>query len=198
MLERIKSCLTESIQIQIAAAEILPESIAQAAAAIVQSLLNGNKILCCGNGLSAASAQYFSTRLIHHETERPSLPAFALTTDSIALTAIINDNLSDEIYAKQVRAFGHAGDILLVIATRGSHPSLIKAVETAVTRDITIIALSGENDGELAGLMGSQDVEIRIPSQNSAHIQVIQIMVLNCLSDLIDYRLFKSSESPGV
>lgn len=195
MLDRIKTCLTESIQTQIAAAEILPENIARAAAALVQSLLNGNKILCCGNGVSAASAQRFSAMLIHHcETERPSLPALSLTADTVTLTAIINDNLHDEIYAKQVRAFGHAGDILLVISERNTNPALIKAVEAAVTRDITIIALTGDDDGVLAGLLGPQDVEIRVPSQSSARIQEVHTVALNCLCDLVDYQLFKSQD----
>lgn len=105
MLERIKVCFTESIQTQIAAAEALPDAISRAAMTLVQSLLNGNKILCCGNGTSAANAQHFAASMINRfETERPSLPAIALNTDNVVLTAIANDRLHDEIYAKQVRA----------------------------------------------------------------------------------------------
>lgn len=192
MLERIKDYFTESIQTQIAAAELLPENIVRAASSMVQSLLNGNKILCCGKGASAASAQRFSSMLIHHcETERPSLPAISLTADSITLTAIIDDKLYDEIYAKQVRALGHAGDILLVIAARGNNPAIIKAVEAAVTRDITIIALTGDDGGVLAGLLGPLDVEIRVPSQSSAHIHEVHSLTINCLCELIDSDLFK-------
>lgn len=107
MLERIKVCFTESIQTQIAAAEALPDAISRAAMTLVQSLLNGNKILCCGNGTSAANAQHFVASMINRfETERPSLPAIALNTDNVVLTAIANDRLHDEIYAKQVRALG--------------------------------------------------------------------------------------------
>ena len=104
MLERIKVCFTESIQTQIAAAEALPDAISRRhdAGAV---LLNGNKILCCGNGTSAANAQHFAASMINRfETERPSLPAIALNTDNVVLTAIANDRLHDEIYAKQVRA----------------------------------------------------------------------------------------------
>ena len=116
MLERIKVCFTESIQTQIAAAEALPDAISRAAMTLVHSLLNGNKILCCGNGTSAANAQHFAANMINRfETERPSLPAIALNTDNVVLTAIANDRLHDEIYAKQVRALGHAGDVLLAI-----------------------------------------------------------------------------------
>lgn len=191
MLERIKGCFTESIQTQIAAAEALPDSISRAATTIVQSLLNGNKILTCGNGASAANAQHFAASLINrYETERPSLPAIALSADSITLTAISNDGIKDEVYAKQVRALGQAGDVLLAISSRGNSRDIIKAVEAAVTRDMTIIALTGCDGGELAGLLGQQDVEVRIPSHRGARIQEMHMLIVNCLCDLIDFTLF--------
>ena len=119
MLDRIKQCFTESIQTQIAAAEALPDAISRAAMMMVQSLLNGNKILCCGNGGSAATASRFATSMIHRfETERPSLPALALNTDNVVMTAIAANRQQDEIYAKQVRAIGQTGDVLLAISTR--------------------------------------------------------------------------------
>ncbi len=158
---------------------------------LVQSLLNGNKILCCGNGTSAANAQHFAASMINRfETERPSLPAIALNTDNVVLTAIANDRLHDEVYAKQVRALGHAGDVLLAISTRGNSRDIVKAVEAAVTRDMTIVALTGYDGGELAGLLGPQDVEIRIPSHRSARIQEMHMLTVNCLCNLIDNTLF--------
>ncbi|MEN0677551.1 DnaA initiator-associating protein DiaA [Plesiomonas shigelloides] len=191
MLEQIKACFTESIQTQIAAAEALPDAIARAALVMAQCLLNGNKILCCGNGASAANAQHFTACLVNrYETERPSLPAIALTADSIMLTAIGNDDLQTEIYSKQVRALGQNGDILLAISTKGNSKDIVKAVEAAVTRDMTIIALTGYDGGILAGLLGEQDVEIRIPSHRQSRIQEMHMLTLNCLSDLIDRTLF--------
>ena len=198
MLDRIKACFTESIQTQIAAAEALPDAISRAAMTLVQSLLNGNKILCCGNGTSAANAQHFAASMINRfETERPGLPAIALNTDNVVLTAIANDRLHDEIYAKQVRALGHAGDVLLAISTRGNSRDIVKAVEAAVTRDMTIVALTGYDGGELAGLLGQQDVEIRIPSHRSARIQEMHMLTVNCLCDLIDNTLFPHQDDYG-
>ncbi len=189
--DRIKVCFTESIQTQIAAAEALPDAISRAAMTLVQSLLNGNKILCCGNGTSAANAQHFAASMINRfETERPSLPAIALNADNVVLTAISNDRLHDEVYAKQVRALGHTGDVLLAISTRGNSRDIVKAVEAAVTRDMTIVALTGYDGGELAGLLGQQDVEIRIPSHRSSRIQEMHMLTVNCLCDLIDNTLF--------
>lgn len=196
MLDRIKACFTESIQTQIAAAEALPDAISSAAAMLVQCLLNGNKVLCCGNGASAANAQYFAACLINRfDAERPSLPAISLTSDSIVLTAISNDGLQDEVYAKQIRAFGQTGDVLLAISSWGNSRDIVKAVEAAVTRDMTIIGLTGYDGGELAGLLNQQDVEIRIPSHHSARIQEMHMLTLNCLCDLIDHTLFPHQDN---
>lgn len=99
MLESIKASFTESIQIQIAAAEALPDAITHAAQAMVATLLNGNKILCCGNGGSSANAQQFSSCLLNRfETERPSLPALALTADNTTMTAVANDYHYNDIF----------------------------------------------------------------------------------------------------
>ncbi|MBT9432760.1 DnaA initiator-associating protein DiaA [Candidatus Sodalis endolongispinus] len=191
MLERIKGCFTESIQTQIAAAEALPDAIAHAANVLAQALLDDKKILCCGNGTSAANAQHFAACMLNRfEAERPSLPAMALNADTVVLTAIANDRQHDEIYAKQVHALGQVGDILLAISTRGNSRDIVKAVEAAVTRDMKIIALTGYDGGELAGLLGQQDVEIRIPSHRSARIQEMHMLSVNCLCDLIDNKLF--------
>ncbi|WP_350305412.1 DnaA initiator-associating protein DiaA [Photorhabdus viridis] len=191
MLDRIKVCFTESIQTQIAAAEALPDAISRAAIMMVQSLLNGNKILCCGNGGSAATAQRFAANMINRfETERPSLPALSLNADNVVITAISSSKQHDEIYAKQVRALGQPGDVLLAISTHGNSRDIIKAVEAAVTRDMTIVALTGYDGGELAGLLGPQDVEIRIPSHRSTRIQEVHMLTVNCLCDLIDNTLF--------
>ncbi|SKA44929.1 phosphoheptose isomerase [Enterovibrio nigricans] len=191
MLDSIRESFTESIQTQIAAAEALPEQITKAAMVMVQCLLNGNKILCCGNGGSAANAQHFASCLLNRfETERPSLPALALTADTVTLTAVANDYHHDEVFSKQVRAFGQGGDVLLALSTSGNSKDIIKAMEAAVTRDMTIVALTGKDGGEMAGLLGEQDVEIRIPSQRTARVQEVHLVTLHTLCDLIDQHLF--------
>lgn len=191
MQETIRACFTESIQTQIAAAEALPENIASAASMLVQCLLNGNKILCCGNGGCGANAQHFAANMIHRfETERPGLPALALNTDNVVLSSIASQKPGNEVYTKQIRALGQAGDLLLVMSTQGNNDNIIKAVEAAVTRDMTIVALTGCDGGELAGLLGPQDVEIRIPSWRGSRIQEMHMLTLNCLCQLIDNTLF--------
>ena len=191
MLEHIKESFTESIQIQIAAAEALPDHIMHASQAMVSTLLNGNKILSCGNGGSASNAQQFASCLLNRfETERPSLPAMALTADTSTPTAIANDYNYDEIFSKQVRALGQPGDILLAISTSGNSQDILKAMEAAVSRDMTIIALTGMDGGVMAGLLGESDVEIRIPSHRVARIQEVHLLTLHCICDLVDQVLF--------
>ncbi|KAE8176705.1 phosphoheptose isomerase [Photobacterium carnosum] len=195
MLDSIRESFTESIQTQIAAAEALPDAISKATQMMVQSLLNGNKILSCGNGGSAANAQQLASCLINRfEIERPSLPALALTANSTVLTAIANDYHHDEVFSKQVRALGQAGDILVVLSTSGNSKNIIKAMEAALTRDMNIIALTGKDGGEMAGLLGVQDVEIRIPSQRTVRIQEGHLLTVHCLCDLIDQVLFPHNE----
>ncbi|MGL1957799.1 MAG: phosphoheptose isomerase [Colwellia sp.] len=196
MLEQIKGNFTESIQIQIEASEVLAASIEHAGMIMVQSLLSGQKILSCGNGGSAGHAQHFSSQLINkYETERPSLPAISLSTDNVAITSIANDYQYDEIFSKQVRALGNNGDVLLAISTSGSARNVVKAIESAVSRDMPIIALTGGDSDDIAGLLGENDVEIRVPSTRASRIQEVHLIVIHCLCEIIDTTLFPQSES---
>ncbi len=194
-MSKVKDNFTESIQTMIAAAEALPDSLERAAQVMTQALLSGHKIVCCGNGGSAADAATLATLLINRfETERPSLPAMALTCDNTTLTAIANDYSFEEIYSKQVRALGQGGDILVAISSSGNSRNVIKAMEAAVSRDMTIIALTGMDGGEMAGLVGPNDVEIRAPSPRVPRIQEVHRLTIHCLCDLIDHALFKRTE----
>ena len=195
MLERIKSNFTESIQTKIAASDLLAAPIEQAGMIMVQALLSGHKILSCGNGGSAGDAQHFSAELLNrYETERPSLPAIALTTDSSTITSIANDYHYDEVFSKQVRALCNNGDVLLAISTSGNSSNVIKAIEAAVARDMPIIALTGRDGGDIAGLLGENDVEIRVPASRTARIQEVHLLVIHCLCDIIDTSLFPQAE----
>lgn len=195
MLERIKSNFTENIQIQIAASELLAGPIEHAGMVMVHSLLAGNKILSCGNGGSASHAQLFSSLLLNrYETERPSLPAIALSTDTSTITSIANDYHYDEVFSKQLRALGNNNDVLLAISTSGNSRNVIKAIENAVSRDMPIIALTGQDGGDIAGLLGENDVEIRVPSSRTSRIQEVHLLVIHTLCEIIDTTLFPQSE----
>ena len=142
--DRIINHFSDSIQTQQEAMTSLCELIEYASQRLVSALLNDKKILTCGNGRSATSAQLLSSAMLNQfERDRPSLPVIALTTDTATITAIANDYHFDDVYAKQVRALGQSGD-LLVVYTDGNHcANIAKAITTAHDKDISIIALTG-------------------------------------------------------
>jgi D-sedoheptulose 7-phosphate isomerase len=190
-LDRIKQHFALSIETKQKASELLPESIASGASLMIKALRSGHKVLSCGNGGSAGDAQHFSSELLNRfEMERPGLPAMALTTDSSTLTSIANDYAYREIFSKQVLALGQPGDILLAISTSGNSDNVNAAIEAAHEREMSVVALSGKDGGEMPKFLGSQDVEIRVPSNSTARIQESHLLVIHCLCDLIDQHLF--------
>ncbi len=169
----------------------LCELIAFASQRIVDALVNDKKVLTCGNGGSAGDAQHFSSEMLNRfERERPSLPAVALTTDTSTLTSIANDYHFDEVFAKQLRALGQSGDILLAYSTSGNSANIVKAVNVAHEKDMLVIALTGKDGGILAGVLNEADIEIRVPSDSTARIQEVHLLISHCLCDLIDHQLF--------
>ncbi|MCL4115642.1 UNVERIFIED_CONTAM: hypothetical protein GTU68_056393 [Idotea baltica] len=162
---------------------------------MVEALLNGGKILSCGNGGSAGDAQHFSSELLNRfERERPSLPAIALTTDSSTLTSIANDYSYNEIFSKQIRALGQKEDVLLAISTSGNSENIIQAIEAAQDKEMQVVALTGKNGGIIAPMLQPINIEIRVPSLITARIQEVHLLSIHCLCDLIDYQLFGANE----
>lgn len=189
-VQRVKNNFLESIQIKTDATDELAPVIANSAAAIANALLNDKKILVCGNGGSAADAQHFSAEMLNRfEMERPGLPAIALTTDTSTLTSIANDYQYAEIYSKQIRALGQEGDVLLAISTSGESHNIVHAIDAAHDRNMTVIALTGREGGQIADLINNDDFEIRVPTWSTARIQEVHIMVIHSLCDLIDLQL---------
>lgn len=189
--EQISNHFRDSVEVKQKSAEALLAPIHRAGEAMVQSLLTNRKILCCGNGGSAGDAQHFSAELLNRfEKERPGLPAVALTTDTSTLTAIANDYSFDEVFSKQVSALGGAGDILLAISTSGNSGNVIEAIKAGHDRQMTIVAMTGNDGGAMADLLTDQDIEIRVPSQRTARIQEVHLVVIHCLCDFIDTQLF--------
>jgi D-sedoheptulose 7-phosphate isomerase len=191
LLDRISSHFRDSIAVKQQSAEELPAPIHRAGEAMVQSLLTNRKILCCGNGGSAGDAQHFSAELLNRfEKERPGLPAIALTADSSTITAIANDYNYNEIFSKQVSALGQAGDILLAISTSGNSENVVEAIKAGHERQMIIVAMTGNDGGSIANLLSDQDIEIRVPSDRTARIQEVHLVVIHCLCDFIDTQLF--------
>ncbi len=188
--KRIQLLFNQSIQTKMDALPLLTNAISDAAELIFNRLLEGNKILSCGNGGSAGDAQHFSSEMLNrYERERPGLPAIALTTDSSTVTSIANDADFSTIFSRQVEALGQPNDLLLAISTSGNSSNVNRAIESAHERDMNVVALSGRDGGELVKLLVDGDVEIRVPSDVTARIQETHLLIIHCLCDLVDFQL---------
>ena len=189
-LNRIRAIFDESITVKTLCVEALSSSIADAAACIANGLLNSGKVLSCGNGGSAADAQHFSSEMLNRfERERPGLPAIALTTDSSTLTSIANDYQFADIFAKQIRALGRPGDVLLAFSTSGNSHNIINAIDAAHDQDMRVILASGKDGGTAGSSLVDGDIELRVPSSSTARIQESHLTIIHCLCDLIDCHL---------
>lgn len=189
--KNVKDIFNASIAAKQEASSILSAKITDAINTMVTALKNGNKILSCGNGGSAADAQHFAAELVcRFERERPALAAIALTVDTSALTAISNDYHYDEIFARQIDALAKENDVLLAISTSGFSPNVVRAIEQAHKNKMTVVALTGRDGGQVAKLLSANDVEIRVPSESTARIQEIHLLTIHCLCDQIDETLY--------
>jgi D-sedoheptulose 7-phosphate isomerase len=188
--QRIRSIFADSIAVKARCSEILSPLIADAARAIAECVLNSGKVLSCGNGGSAADAQHFSSEMLNRfERERPGLPAIALTTDASTITSIANDYQFADIFAKQVRALGHPGDVLLTFTTSGNSHNILNALDAAHDKNMRVILLTGKDGGQAAPSLLDDDIELRIPSDSTARIQEAHLTIIHCLCDLIDNHL---------
>ncbi|MEY3288648.1 MAG: hypothetical protein RLZZ419_890 [Pseudomonadota bacterium] len=189
--DRIINQFSDSIQTQQDAMTYLCELIEYASQRLVTTLLNDKKILTCGNGRSATCAQLLSSSMLNQfERDRPSLPVIALTTDTATITAIANDYNFDDVFAKQLRALGQNGDILVIYTDGNNSANIAKAITTAHDKELSVIALTGNNGGMITPLLRETDIEIRVPSNSNARIQETHVLITHCLCDLIDHQLF--------
>jgi D-sedoheptulose 7-phosphate isomerase len=191
-VDRVRSYLLETSRTASRTAEACAEAIVGAAATIAASIRDGGKLLICGNGGSAGDAQHLATEFVSTLTLdriRGPIPAIALTTDTSLLTAVANDFGFEGVFARQLEALGRPGDVLLGISTSGGSANVIRAFETARDRGIRTIALTGASGGALAPLA---DVQIKVPSEVTSHIQEAHIAVGQLIAFLVEDELFPS------
>jgi D-sedoheptulose 7-phosphate isomerase len=189
-MQRIHAHFAASAELKLAAVDVLTPLIAHAAGLMTECLLADGKLLACGNGGSAADAQHFAAEMVgRFERERPELPAIALTTDTSILTAIANDYDFSQVFAKQVRALGRAGDVLLAISTSGNSANVCAAIAAALEREMRVVALTGKGGGRIGELLRPDDVHICVPHSTTARIQEVHMLTIHCLCDAIDASL---------
>lgn len=189
MQSRVREIFAESVRVKRAFLRENAERVVQAAGLIAQALAAGNKLLVFGNGGSAADAQHIAAELVNRFVrERPPLAAIALTTDTSALTSIANDYSFSDVFAKQVRALGKAGDVALAISTSGNAANVVRAVHQCRRLGIHTVGLTGGNGGKLADLV---DLLLCVSAtRETARIQETHIVVGHALCDLIERQLF--------
>ena len=186
----INESLTESSETKLKIINECSGVIISASELIINAFRNGNKLLLCGNGGSAADCQHIAAELVirmSHKIKRPALPAIALTTDTSYLTAGGNDIGFENVFARGVEGLGSAGDVLLAISTSGNSDNVIKAVEMTKSKSMKTIGFLGGNGGKLKLIV---DKPIVIPSSNVQRIQEGHITVAHIICEIIEEELY--------
>lgn len=186
----------EAVQAVRLSEKAMGETMAETARTIAECLMQGGKVLVCGNGGSAADAQHFASefvgRFIH--PNRRGLPVLALSADAVFLTAWSNDVGYEQVFARQVETFGRQGDLLLGISTSGRSPNLVQAFETARHMGIACVGLLGGDGGELLPLA---DLALVVPAGNTQRIQEVHLLVLHLICELVESHLFAHGFAAG-
>jgi phosphoheptose isomerase len=165
----------------------LESQVAKTADLIEQCLRAGNKVLVCGNGGSAADAAHFATELVvRFANDRRAYPAICLASDGGLLTAAANDYGFDEIFARQVAAFGQLGDVLICLTTSGKSKNVERAIDEAKARKLKTIAFLGRDGGPTIGIA---DVDLLVASDSTARIQEAHQLLLHVLCEIIESRI---------
>lgn len=186
----ITESLKESSETKLKIEQACKEDILKAVNILSEVYRNGNKLLLCGNGGSAADCQHIATELmirLSHHIQRPALPAIALTTDTSNLTAGGNDIGFENVFARNVEGLGNKGDALIAISTSGNSGNVIKAVEMAHKKGMMVVGLLGHDGGKLKPIV---DLPVVIPSSNVQRIQEGHITVAHIICELVEDELY--------
>ncbi len=194
MLQKIKDIYSESIQVQISASSLLSEDISQAAQMVMQCLLNGNKVIACGVSRSYANAQFLVSNLLNrYDLARPSFPSVLLNLESAVGSSLVFEHSLEELYTHQFNAVAKQGDLLIAFAPMGTEKIVLNTISHAVSKEISVIALTGSNNDAIQGILAEQDLEISIPSTKESRVLENHLFVINALCELVDHTLFPSA-----
>jgi D-sedoheptulose 7-phosphate isomerase len=189
-MEKIKSIIKSSIAVKekLLQSEALHKKIIDAVEVITTAFRNGNKVLFCGNGGSAADAQHLAAEFSgRFYKDRKALPSEALHCNTSYLTAVANDYSYDVIYSRIVDGIGVSGDVLVGLSTSGNSGNVIKAFEAAKEKNMITIGFTGETGGKMKEL---SDYLFNMPSQDTPRIQESHIMIGHIICELVEGKLF--------
>ncbi|MFP5262579.1 MAG: SIS domain-containing protein [Blastocatellia bacterium] len=188
MVERIQRIARESVEVKRAFFDSHSGDVARAAEVMIDSIRSGGKVMIFGNGGSAADAQHIAAELVNRlNHDRPPIAAIALTTDTSVLTSVGNDSTFDELFERQLRALGRAGDVAVAISTSGNSPNVLRAVSAARELGVKTVGLAGRSGGRLAA---SVDVALVVESESTQRVQETHITIGHILCEMIEEGLF--------
>jgi len=167
--------------------DALLEPLEQAVTQCHRAVTQNHRVLACGNGGSAADSQHFVAELVgRFERERHPLAAISLSTDTSILTAVGNDYGFDQVFSRQVTALGQPGDVLIGISTSGNSANVMQAIDAAHENDLTVIALTGRDGGQIATRLRDGDVHLCVPHPRTMRIQEMHILLLHLICEGVD------------
>jgi D-sedoheptulose 7-phosphate isomerase len=191
MLEqRIQQHFIDSADLKYQAGPLLSKPVSLAMQALLACVTSGGKILACGAGVSGLVAAHFPAHFVgRFERERPELAAIALEADGADPLADTPEGADPDRFARQVRALGQAGDVLLALSASGNSAAVLAAAEAAHEREMTVVALLGGNGGSVGRALRDTDVQVCVPHERAARVHEVHLLVLHCLCDGIDAQL---------
>ena len=183
-VDLFRSTIADTIALHQRVRDAESRPVLDAAAAIVEALKRGGKLLLFGNGGSAADAQHVAAELVgRFQHERAALAALALTTDTSVLTSIGNDYAYDRVFARQIEALGRPGDVALGISTSGTSPNVVAALEAARALHLQTIALTGKDGGAIGRAAA---IHVNVPSDVPARVQEVHRTLLHVICDIVE------------
>jgi len=199
MLElRIQQHFVDSADLKYQASQLLSKPIAAAVHAMLATITGGGKVLACGDGASVTAAQHLVAALVgRFERERPELAALALGSDGALLGALRAGEGEQQALARQLRALGQAGDLVLAISPDGNADALLAVIEAAHERDMIVVALTGASGGRMAHALRETDVHVCVPHERASRVHEVHLLALHCICDGLDLQLLGELESPA-
>lgn len=195
LYERVVQHFHGGVDETLQAADLLAPGIIDVGTRMANCLLQDNKILSLGEGSAGLLAQHFANTLMHrYQRERPGLPAIALASDASALTAIATETHYNEVFARQIRALGQPGDILLIVCGSQVSGAVLQAIQAAHDRELITVALGPSSCDDVVALLTSEDALLPLPATDSARIVEMNLLCIHTLCDLIDCQLFGGEE----
>ncbi len=197
LAQRIQQQFIDSADLMYQCAQVLAPAIESATGAVLASVTSGGKVLACGNGPASGLVQAFAAAFVgRFERDRPELAAFALGTNAAVLTGLSHGFDTRSVFARQVRALGLPGDVLLVVTSQPDASDMLGAVEAAHEREMTVVALCGAQPARLGQMLKDTDVLVSVPSERPARLQEALQLALHCICDGVDVQLLGDDAEP--